>query len=150
MQGIKIKKEEILTYQDLIHIDIAINSEDKLPNVYADRDALKQILMNVISNAIKFTPDDGGIVISTSTSDDNYVFQISDNGYGISEADIKIITKPFVRAESSEFISHKEGTGLGLSIVKSLIDFHAGELIIKSIIGQGTTVTISMPLQNAI
>lgn len=132
------------------NIDITINSEHKLPNVYADRNALKQILMNVISNAIKFTPEDGDIIINTSTSDDNFVFQISDNGHGISEADIKKITNPFVRAESSEFISHEEGTGLGLSIVKSLIDFHAGELIIESIMGEGTTVTVSMPLQNAI
>ncbi|MBT5073991.1 MAG: transporter substrate-binding domain-containing protein [Kordiimonadaceae bacterium] len=132
------------------NIDIAINNSEKLPNVYADRNALKQILMNLISNAIKFTPRGGNITISSNISDDHHIFQIIDTGCGISEENIKVITKPFTRAVKSPFISHEEGTGLGLSIVKSLIDVHGGELNIESIIGQGTTITVSIPLQNAI
>ncbi len=132
------------------NIDITINSSEKLPNVYADRHALKQILMNLISNAIKFTPPNGNITINSNVSDDNYIFQIIDTGYGISEEDIEIITEPFVKANKSPFISHEQGAGLGLSIVKSLVDAHGGELNIESIIDEGTTITISIPLQNAV
>lgn len=132
------------------NIDIVTTNSEMLPNVYADRTALKQILMNLVSNAVKFTPPNGNITISSNVSDDNYIFQISDTGCGISEENIKVIVKPFRRAEHSPFISHKEGTGLGLSIVKSLVDAHKGELNIESIIGRGTTITVSMPLQNAV
>lgn len=130
------------------NIDIAINNTEKLPNVYADKKAVKQILMNLVTNSIKFTPPNGNITISHNVSDDNYFFQISDTGWGISEEAIKIIDRPFTRAEPSALISHEEGTGLGLSIVKSLVDVHGGELNIESIVGEGTTVTISLPLQN--
>ncbi len=131
------------------NIDIVINNSEKLPNVYAERTALKQILMNLISNAIKFTPPNGNITISSNVSNDNYIFQISDTGCGISEENIKIIVKPFMRAKHSPYISHEDGAGLGLSIVNSLVDAHRGELRIESIIEEGTIVTVSLPLQNA-
>lgn len=132
------------------NIDIAINNSEKLPNVYGDRNALKQILMNLISNAIKFTPPKGNITINSNISDDHYIFQIIDTGWGISEENIEVITKPFTKVVKSPLISHEEGSGLGLSIVKSLIDLHEGELNIESIIGEGTTITVSIPLPNAV
>jgi two-component system, NarL family, sensor histidine kinase EvgS len=141
-------KNIVFKLADDKNIDIAINNTEKLPNVYADKKAVKQILMNLITNSIKFTPPNGNITISYNVSDDNYFFQISDTGWGISEEAIKIIDRPFTRAEPSALISHEEGTGLGLSIVKSLVDVHGGELNIESIVGEGTTVTISLPLQN--
>lgn len=127
------------------NIDIAINSSEKIPTVCADRSALKQILMNLISNAIKFTPPNGSITVNSNASDKNYIFQISDTGRGIAQEDLKTITKPFTKVQSSPFISHEQGTGLGLSIVKSLVILHAGKISIESILGEGTTVTISIP-----
>jgi len=102
--------------------------------------------MMAISNAIKFTPPNGNITISSNVTNDNYIFQVIDTGCGISEEDIKIITQPFTKVQSSVLISQEEGAGLGLAIVKSLV----GELNIGSIIGEGTTVTVSMPLQNTV
>ena len=106
--------------------------------------------MMAISNAIKFTPPNGNITISSNVTNDNYIFQVIDTGCGISEEDIKIITQPFTKVQSSVLISQEEGAGLGLAIVKSLVGVQGGELNIGSIIGEGTTVTVSMPLQNTV
>ncbi len=108
-----------------------------------------QILMNLVSNAIKFTSSDGSVTIYAHVSGDNYIIKVIDTGCGISEGNIILITNPFTRAELSPLLAHEEGTGLGLSIVKSLVDLHSGKLEIKSNLGEGTTVTVTIPFQTA-
>lgn len=117
--------------------------EDMEP-LCADRRALKQILLNVLSNAVKFTPDGGRIKLRVSTSNAHHIFETTDSGNGIPEDMLSRITDTFVRAENNP---HKaqEGTGLGLAIVKSLVERHGGKLDIKSIFGEGTTVTVRLP-----
>ena len=121
------------------NVKLVVEIKKNLPEVYVDKKAFMQIIMNLISNSIKFTPQNGVITITADISKNNHCFKITDTGCGISKEDIKIITKPFTKAESSPFISHAEGTGLGLSIVKSLVGLHGGELKIESILGEGTT-----------
>lgn len=129
------------------NIDIALNCAANNGMVYADKKALKQILMNLISNAVKFTPLNGRVTINYTCSEENSVFQISDTGCGISKENLEVITKPFVKVQSSPFVSRQEGTGLGLSIVQSLVDAHGGKLTIESIVSKGTTVTFTLPRQ---
>lgn len=112
--------------------------------LYADRRAMKQILFNVLSNAIKFTPEGGLIALKVSTSNGHHVFEVSDTGKGIPEKKLPSLTDPFVRIEDDPYKAQK-GTGLGLAIVKSLVDLHEGELIIESEVGKGTVVTIILP-----
>jgi PAS domain S-box-containing protein len=117
---------------------------DNLPSIYADRRAIKQILINVLSNATKFTPESGEISLSATALDNRLVIKVRDTGLGIPKDKIGSLTDPFMRGEPDP---HKaqDGAGLGLAIVKSLVDIHGGELEIKSESGKGTSVTISLP-----
>lgn len=121
-------------------------SED-LPDIYADRQALKQILINLISNAIKFTPPGGIVKLSACLADGCHSIEIKDNGMGIPQAALDTITNPFVRVDNNPETAH-EGAGLGLAIIKSLVGFHYGTLGIKSSVGEGTTVTITLPMKS--
>tara|TARA_R110002096_G_scaffold436071_1_gene666827 strand:- start:1269 stop:3707 length:2439 start_codon:yes stop_codon:yes gene_type:complete len=128
------------------NIKLTVDILNYTPTLQADKQALKQILLNLLSNSIKFTAPNGNITIHSEVSGDNYAIHVIDTGYGISEEDIKTITKPFTRAKQSPLVASEEGTGLGLSIVKSLVDLHRGALRIKSKLGEGTTVTVELPL----
>lgn len=121
-------------------VDMPVN----LLPLHADKRALKQILINLLSNSVKFTPNGGDIALSVTVSNGHHIFQVRDNGIGISEERLRHITEPFYRDKSDP---HKaqEGTGLGLAIVKSLVDLHEGELTIESKSGQGTVVSVSLP-----
>jgi len=125
-------------------ISYSVDAPAHLPSLHADKRSLKQILINVLSNAVKFTPNGGRISLSVKTLKGHHVFQVCDNGIGVAEEKLHTLTESFVRGETDP---HKtqEGTGLGLAIVKSLIDLHDGNLTIESKIGKGTLVTISLP-----
>ncbi len=110
----------------------------------ADRRAVKQILINILDNAVKFTSAEGWIKIIVSTSDNHHVIEVIDSGVGISESMLPNITDSFVRAENNPYKT-QEGTGLGLAIVKSLVELHEGKLKIMSTIGEGTRVVVSLP-----
>lgn len=117
---------------------------DNLPTINADRRALKQVVLNILSNAIKFTSEGGKINLKASASNDALIIEVRDTGVGISENKISNLTEPFVRGEPDP---HKaqEGAGLGLAIVKSLVDLHDGDLAIKSEVGVGTAVMVTLP-----
>ncbi len=127
-------------------IDYRVDIPAGIPAVRADRRSLKQILFNVLSNAVKFTPQGGEIAFRISATSTDHVFEIQDNGIGVRAEKLPSLTEPFVRTESDPLVA-QEGTGLGLAIVKSLVDLHAGRLTIKSSLGEGTCVTIKIPRQ---
>jgi len=112
--------------------------------LHADPRALRQILLNVLSNSVKFTPEGGSVALRAMISDGLHTIEIIDSGRGIHSEDIGKLTEPFVRAETNPHTA-QEGTGLGLAIVASLVDLHDGELDIMSDIGKGTKVTITLP-----
>lgn len=116
-----------------------------LPELNADKLSLMKIMMNVASNAIKFTEADGTVTIGANVSGDYHIIKISDNGIGISLEDLKTITEPFNQGNIDPRHSGSGGTGLGLSIAKSLTELHGGELNIESKLGVGTTITITLP-----
>ena len=118
---------------------------DDLPEMVADKRALNQILLNLLSNAIRFTDRDGTVTISVRTEAAHMTFAIEDNGVGISDADLARVGEPYFQAGSTYDRRHG-GTGLGLSIVKGLVQLHGGEISIRSRIGEGTRVTVRLPL----
>ena len=128
------------------NISYEIDVPADLAPISADRRALKQILLNVLANAIKFTPVGGDIRLKARTSDDWQIVQISNTGQEISPESLARITEPFVRGESDPYRA-QEGSGLGLAIVKSLVEAHGGTLDIKSDANKGTTVSIALPGQ---
>lgn len=118
----------------------------KLPLIRADRDRLAQILINILDNAIKFTPAGGTIAITISPGEEEFLtVRIADTGIGIPKGEIPRLGERFYRADKTR--SREEGgTGLGLSIVKHLMMAHGGRVIIDSALGHGTTVSLFFPV----
>ena len=119
-----------------------------IPELPADKRACKQMLLNVISNAIKFTDPGGWVRVSARKSGGNVEFIVSDNGIGIAEQDLPKLGNPFVQANNSYDRSY-DGAGLGLSVVKGLARLHGGRLELASALGEGTIATIVLPLDGA-
>jgi cell cycle sensor histidine kinase DivJ len=117
----------------------------ELPDIVADKRALNQIMLNLVSNAIKFTDRGGRITVSARQEGANFAVSVADTGVGIDSEDMARIGDPFFQARSSYDRRH-DGTGLGLSIVKGLVALHGGEVEIASRIGEGTSVTIRLPV----
>ena len=117
-----------------------------LPDVVADRRAFNQILINLIANAIKFTPREGQVVVSALRERSNLAVTIADNGIGIDETDLPRLGEPFFQASASSE-RRRDGSGLGLSIVKSLVHLHGGDVVIQSRLGEGTRVTVRLPFE---
>jgi two-component system phosphate regulon sensor histidine kinase PhoR len=113
-----------------------------------DRDQLERVLVNLISNAVKYTPDGGEISIAASKAADTVVLTVHDTGDGIAAADQAHLFEPFFRAEAAQR-STVQGTGLGLAIVRSIVSAHEGEAELVSVPGEGTTVTVQLPLAAA-
>jgi two-component system, cell cycle sensor histidine kinase DivJ len=116
-----------------------------LPEIVADKRALKQILINLLSNAIKFTDRGGRVKVTAAVEGAAIAIAVEDNGIGIGEEDMPRIGKPFYQARGSYDRRH-DGTGLGLSIVKGLVALHGGEVVIRSRVGDGTRITVRLPL----
>jgi len=124
-------------------LDCEIGAE--VPPVLADPRRLRQILLNLLGNAVKFTPPGGRVRLAALLRPDGGVrCMVSDTGVGIAAADMDRILMPFGRGESS-YVRSKEGTGLGLSVTKTLVERHDGRLTIDSAVGVGTTVYVDLP-----
>jgi two-component system, cell cycle sensor histidine kinase DivJ len=126
-------------------IGLSVSLPPELPEIVADERALRQVVINLLSNAIKFTERGGTIKVTAQIERDMLALTVADSGIGISEPDLKQIGNPFFQASSS-YNRPYEGTGLGLSVVKGLIDLHGGRLKIESRLGEGTRVTVLLPL----
>ena len=126
-------------------IDLVTRAPDDLPGMTGDPLAFKQIVLNLVSNAIKFTERGGTVTAAASVEGAQLVLRICDTGVGIAAEDLKRIGDPFFQAGKTYQRRH-EGTGLGLSIVKSLVALHGGEIHLQSRVGEGTTVTVALPL----
>ncbi len=114
------------------------------PEIEADPRAVKQILLNLATNAIKFTPEGGMVRIAVEAKSAGLIVHVSDTGIGISQEDIARLAQPFEQIDSQHSRKH-EGTGLGLALSKSLVELHGGNFNINSVIGEGTTVTFTLP-----
>ncbi len=126
-------------------IDLITDAPQDLPVMTGDPRAFKQIVLNLVANAIKFTERGGQVAVSAAVSGSQLALRISDTGVGIAADDLKRIGAPFFQAGKTYQRRH-EGTGLGLSIVKSLVALHLGELTVQSRLGEGTSVTVRLPL----
>ncbi len=116
-----------------------------LPDVIADQRVIRQVILNLISNAAKFTPMDGAIIITGHrTKNSDIMISVTDTGCGIAPEDQKTVMEQFGQARTSAHHTH-EGTGLGLPLSKMLVELHGGRVYLESVVDQGTTVSFSLP-----
>jgi PAS domain S-box-containing protein len=114
------------------------------PLLRGDARRIKQAVLNLLTNAIKFTPAGGSVGISASWSDDGMAVTVADTGIGIAAEDLEQVMKPFVQVENWLARKH-EGAGLGLAITKSICELHGGSLVLESALGKGTVARILLP-----
>jgi cell cycle sensor histidine kinase DivJ len=126
-------------------IVLRLRLAQNLPELAADKRAFSQILINLISNAVKFTPRGGCVTIGASCDGSNLLVTVEDTGVGIEQHDLARLGEAFFQTSSCHDRRH-EGAGLGLSIVKGLVKLHDGEVDIRSRIGEGTRVTVRLPI----
>ena len=120
--------------------------DDDVQDIEADHRAVRQMVLNLVSNAIKFTKDGGKIVVSIRNKGEFVAIAVKDSGVGISKDDLPKLANPFEQAQSNQDMN-QNGTGLGLALTRSLAEMHGGRFLIESELGVGTTVTLMLPFQ---
>lgn len=133
------------TYADQSGVTMEAHMGQDLPHAAADRDRVGQILMNLVSNAIKYSPGGGHVTIALKQADDYVQIDVSDTGIGIAAEDQHQLFTKFFRVDSS-LTREIGGTGLGLSIVKSVVELHGGRIWATSVEGQGSTFSFTLPV----
>jgi len=129
-------------------ITLAVDCPPDLPPILGDLESLEQLVMNLMSNAIKYTPNGGRVSLGAATQGDSITLRVSDTGIGISEEDLPCVFDEFYRGKNAREFD-EQGTGLGLSIVKSIADTHGAKIHVDSALGQGTTFVITMSRASA-
>lgn len=124
-------------------IQVKVTIQEDLPQLYGNPVRLRQMIANLLDNAVKYTPEGGTVTLTCQREEDQILLRISDTGIGIPPSEEPYIFNKFFRATN---VQNTTGTGLGLSIVKSVVDFHNGRIWVDSTLGTGTTFTIVLPI----
>ncbi|WP_430515463.1 ATP-binding protein [Thermoanaerobacter thermohydrosulfuricus] len=125
---------------------LIVDLQETPRHVYIDKDKMEQVIVNLVTNAIKYTPENGMIKVMTEYDENFATFIVEDNGIGIPKEDLPRIFERFYRVDKARS-RELGGTGLGLSIVKQIVELHKGEVNIESEVGKGTIVRVKLPYQ---
>ncbi|MBI5681973.1 MAG: HAMP domain-containing histidine kinase [Deltaproteobacteria bacterium] len=126
-------------------LDIKIDIPDNMPLVTADKEQMRYVFINLLSNAFKYTPDGGRVLVKAESYNETMNIEVSDTGIGIPQDDIPKIFNEFFRAGNVEKIT--KGTGLGLALVKYIIERHNGKILVESKLGKGTRFKVVLPIK---
>jgi signal transduction histidine kinase len=125
-------------------IKLVVDAPDNLPPVEMDKDLFRSALRHLVSNAIKYTPDQGTVTVSVAGENDKLLLKIADTGIGIEEVETEKVFDMFYRTSTARQ-SEKTGTGLGLTIVRKIVELHQGDITFESVKGEGTTFIVRIP-----
>ncbi len=128
-------------------LKIEVNCPKKMPAVRGDAMRLRDVIQNLLDNAVQYTPAGGRIVVTASAKNGDVVFDVSDNGIGIPQADLERIFERFYRVDDARS-REAGGTGLGLAIAKHIVEAHAGKIWVESTVGEGSSFHFSIPIAN--
>jgi two-component system phosphate regulon sensor histidine kinase PhoR len=135
--GNKASEKNIAVFENIPH---------PVFDLYADRDRMKQVLINLLDNAVKYSPPGGSVEIGALSKSGGIEITVTDRGFGILKQDIKRLFERFVQLNYPEHMEHREkGSGLGLSIVKEIVKLHHGKIKVRSEYGHGSTFTVTLP-----
>ena len=126
-------------------INVKVEMDEKLPYCYADPERLKQIVLNLVSNALRYTTNGGAVIFKAWSDKNNFIFSVSDTGIGMTEEECEHVFERFYRSDQSR-ARETGGTGLGMAITQGLVLAHDGTINVKSTKGVGTTFTVTLPL----
>ena len=124
---------------------VTLRLEDRLPAISGDRDKLTQVMTNLVSNAVKYSPQGGEITVTTRRSKEDLHISVKDHGMGIPEDALEKVFERYSRIESGA-TRHIQGTGLGLPIVRQIVDMHGGRAWVESTLGRGSDFQFTLPL----
>jgi len=145
---LKIIVQEVITTAKILadQIDVSLESyfDETFPEIFVDPDRLRQVILNLVTNAIKFNKDGGYVKIFLKDETDCFLIKVSDSGIGIKPEDQPAVFEQFRQVEGSGTRRFR-GTGLGLSIARQLIELHGGNILLQSEVGRGSTFTIVLP-----
>ena len=125
-------------------ITLTMEQSPSVKYCYADSQRLRQIVLNLVNNALRYTPEGGEVSLRAFEEGDDFVFEVEDNGVGISEDDLPYIFQRFYRADKSRDRA-TGGSGLGLAITKGFVEAHQGTITVRSTLGKGTIFTVRLP-----
>src|SRR5262249_17318104 len=125
-------------------LQLTVDVAPALPLGQGDERRITQVLLNLVGNAIKFT-EQGEVAIRASASDGTFLVAVSDTGPGIKEQDQEKIIEEFQQSDTA-IAKTKTGTGLGLAIAKRIVELHGGRIWVESVLGQGSTFFVSLPI----
>jgi signal transduction histidine kinase len=131
------------------NITLSFNAARGVPPVMGNREYLKRVAANLISNAVRYTPENGSVTVTLSPVDKGAVLTVADTGIGIPADDLSRIFTDFFRAGNARKFS-PSGTGLGLSIARSIVEMHGGAISVSSTVGAGTTFTVRLPAYGSV
>jgi len=132
-------------------LTLSVEIEPELPKLVADERALKQMIINLVSNAVKFTPQGGSVALRARLEADGRIaLEVADTGVGIARQDIKKAFEPFSQLQTDALVYKADGTGLGLPLTAALARSHQATLVVDSEPGEGTSITIRFPLERVV
>jgi signal transduction histidine kinase len=127
-------------------VELRLEASQGLPAVTGDGDRLAQVFTNLVDNALKFTPANGGIILSAKKAGTEVEVVVADTGIGVEDEALPHLFDRFYQADPSRAGGEKHGAGLGLAIVKEIVEGHGGKIGVRSQAGHGTTFTVRLPL----
>lgn len=130
-------------------VQLAVDLPADMPLLWADEKKLKRILLNLIDNAVKFSPSGGRVAIGAAPSGEGFAITIGDSGAGIEKRDLDRVMMPFAQADGSATRRH-EGVGLGLTLARAMMELHGGSIRLDSEIGRGTVVSLQFPKERMV
>src|SRR5262249_9328586 len=120
--------------------------DDRLGDLTGDERKVKQILVNLLTNVVKFTPEGGQIKVEASLGDSAVIISVTDTGIGIAPQDQEAIFEEF-RQASGNYARKREGTGLGLTLTRKFVELHGGKIWVESELGKGSIFTFTLPIK---
>jgi len=127
-------------------IRVEMNIPEDLPSVNADKGMIEEVILNLFSNAVKYSPEHTMVSISANQSETDLIVSVKDEGYGISKKALPNIFNKFYRVTDNEHVREIEGSGLGLSLVKEIIELHGGNVWAESELAKGSQFSFTLPI----